>query len=236
LIFQEQGDDVTAVHHFKRALELLPSFTDVHVALGRSYLTLKDYPRAQIELELAVKLSPNDIQANYQLAVLYARLKDSQRAQQQMQIVERLKAATATPNKRLRNSPIPMEISLCNLCVLCVSVVCSAQNSSTTEHREHRVLPVTFEDVTQKSGITWVHNNAQSAARHLPETVGPGCAFFDYDNDGWLDIFFVNSGSSDFFTPDKPLRNALYRNNHDGTFTDVTVKPGLKRRQFSAWA
>jgi len=99
LIFQEQGDDVTAVHHFKRALELLPSFTDVHVALGRSYLTLKDYPRAQIELELAVKLSPNDIQANYQLAVLYARLKDSQRAQQQMQIVERLKAATATPNK-----------------------------------------------------------------------------------------------------------------------------------------
>ena len=99
LIFQEQGDDVTAVQHFKRALELLPSFTDVHVALGRSYLTLKDYPRAQIELELAVKLSPNDIQANYQLAVLYARLKDSQRAQQQMQIVERLKAATTTPNK-----------------------------------------------------------------------------------------------------------------------------------------
>jgi len=54
---------------------------------------------------------------------------------------------------------------------------------------------ITFEDVTQKSGITWVHNNAQSAARHLPETIGPGGAFFDYDNDGWLDIFFVNSGS-----------------------------------------
>src|SRR5262245_10425608 len=72
---------------------------------------------------------------------------------------------------------------------------------------------VTFEDVTQKSGITWVHNNAQSVARHLPETVGAGCAFIDYDNDGWLDIFFVNSGASDFFTPEKPLRNALYRNN-----------------------
>src|SRR5215510_14934818 len=73
----------------------------------------------------------------------------------------------------------------------------------------------TFADVTQKSGITWSHNNAQSDARHLPETVGAGCAFIDYDNDGWMDIFFVNSGSSDFFTPTRPLSNALYRNNHD---------------------
>ena len=121
---------------------------------------------------------------------------------------------------------------LCAISMFSVSLWCVvAQNSSTTEtqrtQRLHREEVVTFEDVTQKSGITWVHNNAQSAARHLPETIGPGCAFFDYDNDGWVDIFFVNSGSSDFFTPDKPLRNALYRNNHDGTFTDVTVKAGL---------
>lgn len=86
---------------------------------------------------------------------------------------------------------------------------------------------VTFEDVTKKSGITWVHTNARSDAHHAPEAVNPGCAFFDYDNDGWLDIIFINSGNSDFFTPDKPLRNALYRNNHDGTFTDVTSKAGL---------
>ena len=91
---------------------------------------------------------------------------------------------------------------------------------------------VTFEDVTQKSGITWVHNNAQSDARHLPETVGAGCAFIDYDNDGWMDIMFINSGSSDFFTPSTPLRNALYRNNHDGTFTDVTIKAGLSGGSF----
>ena len=90
----------------------------------------------------------------------------------------------------------------------------------------------TFEDVTQKSGITWSHNNAQSDARHLPETVGAGCAFIDYDNDGWMDIFFVNSGSSDFFTPTRPLSNALYRNNHDGTFTDVTAKAGLNFNSF----
>jgi hypothetical protein len=87
---------------------------------------------------------------------------------------------------------------------------------------------VTFVEVpAQKSGITWIHNNAHSNDRYLPETVGAGCAFFDYDNDGWMDIYLVNSGPSDFYTPSKPLRNALYHNNHDGTFTDVTDKAGV---------
>ena len=66
-----------------------------------------------------------------------------------------------------------------------------------------------------------------SAERYLPETLGPGCAFFDFDNDGWMDIYLVNSGVSDFFTPSKPLRNALYKNNRDGTFIDVTDKAGV---------
>src|SRR5437588_4608306 len=77
------------------------------------------------------------------------------------------------------------------------------------------------------SGITWVHENAMSDARYLPEALGPGCAFLDYDNDGWMDIYLVNSGPCDFFKPAKPLRNALYRNNRDGTFTDVTEKAGV---------
>ncbi len=85
-----------------------------------------------------------------------------------------------------------------------------------------------FEEVPpSKSGITWVHQNAMSAERYLPEALGPGCAFLDYDNDGWMDIYMVNSGASDFYTPAKPLRNALYRNNRDGTFTDVTEKAGV---------
>ena len=92
---------------------------------------------------------------------------------------------------------------------------------------------VTFEEVPpQTRKITWVHNNAQSADRQLPETVGAGCAFLDYDNDGWLDIYFVNSGPSDFFTPKTPLKNALYHNNHDGTFTDVTDRAGVAGGKF----
>ncbi len=93
--------------------------------------------------------------------------------------------------------------------------------------------PVTFTEVPpQQSNIVWKHDNAMSPDRYLPETCGAGCAFFDYDNDGWQDLFFVNSGASDFFTPTKPLKNALYRNNHDGTFTDVTDKAGVAGGQF----
>jgi len=62
---------------------------------------------------------------------------------------------------------------------------------------------------------------------HLPETVGAGCAFLDYDNDGWMDIYLINSGPCDFYSPPQPLRNALYRNNRDGTFSDVTLKAGV---------
>ena len=91
----------------------------------------------------------------------------------------------------------------------------------------------TFEEVSPiASKITWKHDNAQSPERQLPETVGAGCAFLDYDNDGWMDIYLVNSGPSDFFTPPVPLKNALYRNNRDGTFTDVTDKAGVAGGKF----
>jgi hypothetical protein len=85
-----------------------------------------------------------------------------------------------------------------------------------------------FESVpASRSGITWRHDNAMSEFRYLPETCGSGCAFVDYDNDGWMDIYLVNSGPADIYAPKAPIRNALYRNNRDGTFTDVTDKAGV---------
>lgn len=90
-----------------------------------------------------------------------------------------------------------------------------------------------FEEIAaQTSGILWVHENAMSEQRHLPESVGPGCAFLDYDNDGWMDVYLVNSGACDFYKPARPLRNALYRNNRDGTFTDVTGQAGVEGGSF----
>src|ERR1700757_2854818 len=75
--------------------------------------------------------------------------------------------------------------------------------------------PLFIEVPPAHSGIHWIHENAMSPKRYLPETMGPGCAFLDFDNDGWMDIYLVNSGPCDFWTPAKPVRNALYKNNRD---------------------
>ena len=83
------------------------------------------------------------------------------------------------------------------------------------------------EILPSSSGINFVHSSGHSAQKYLPESTGAGCAFLDYDNDGWMDIYLVNSGPCDFWTPPSPLRNALYKNNRDGTFTDVTEKAGV---------
>src|SRR5579863_1638138 len=88
-------------------------------------------------------------------------------------------------------------------------------------------LPAFVEVPPSQSKISWVHVAGISPKMYEPETLGAGCAFLDYDNDGWMDIYLVNSGPCDFFKPAKPLRNALYKNNRDGTFTDVTVKAGV---------
>ncbi len=85
---------------------------------------------------------------------------------------------------------------------------------------------VTFQDVSAKAGIHFVHNNGAFGKKFLPETVGPGVAFIDYDNDGWPDIFLVN-GTDWPGHGQKHTTPKLYHNNHDGTFTDVTHKAGL---------
>jgi hypothetical protein len=94
---------------------------------------------------------------------------------------------------------------------------------------------VTFQDVTAKAGIHFVHNNGAFGKKFLPETVGPGVAFIDYDNDGWPDIFLVNGtdwpGHGQRHTTPK-----LYHNNHDGTFTDVTHKAGLDIEMYGVGA
>ncbi|MGB7171108.1 MAG: CRTAC1 family protein [Acidobacteriaceae bacterium] len=83
-----------------------------------------------------------------------------------------------------------------------------------------------FVDITRAAGIHFVHNNGAFGKKWLPETMGPGVAFIDYDNDGWPDIFIVN-GTKWPGHPGHISTPVLYHNNHDGTFTDVTKKAGL---------
>lgn len=84
----------------------------------------------------------------------------------------------------------------------------------------------TFTDVTASAGVTFRHENGAFGKKYLPETMGSGVAVFDADGDGWQDLFFVNSRTWPG-QPAKPSAPALYRNNHNGTFTDVTAASGL---------
>ncbi|HLW79721.1 MAG TPA: VCBS repeat-containing protein, partial [Terriglobia bacterium] len=88
-------------------------------------------------------------------------------------------------------------------------------------------FPVQFVDVTQQAGLVFQHNSGAFGKKYLPETLGSGCAFFDFDNDGWLDVLLINGtdwpGHAHGATTMK-----LYRNQRDGTFADVTRQAGLE--------
>jgi hypothetical protein len=82
-------------------------------------------------------------------------------------------------------------------------------------------------DITAKAGISFKHNNGAFGGKYLPETLGSGVAVLDYDKDGWQDILLVNGADWPGHRSGKASTMALYRNNHDGTFADVTHRAGL---------
>jgi enediyne biosynthesis protein E4 len=117
------------------------------------------------------------------------------------------------------------------LAALCVIALASLLVEKTVISAPPESSSIQFRDVTEQAGIHFVHNNGAFGKKYLPETMGPGVAFIDYDNDGWPDIFLVNSmdwpGHGQKHSTPK-----LYHNNHDGTFTDVTHKAGLDMEMF----
>ena len=85
--------------------------------------------------------------------------------------------------------------------------------------------PVKFTDVTAAAGIRFTHNSGRAGRKFLPETLGAGGAFFDFDNDGWQDVILINS--KDWTPRGRRSLSALYRNNRQGGFTNITAGSGL---------
>ncbi len=96
-----------------------------------------------------------------------------------------------------------------------------------TAKTQNSAISVRYTDVRQAAGITFQQDSTQTEEKYYLETMGTGVAWIDYDQDGLMDLFFVQSAMTDIYKPPHPLRCALYHNHGDGTFTDVTEKSGL---------
>ena len=125
--------------------------------------------------------------------------------------------------------------SLALLTVLVIGSVFSLETRS-----DKGTAGVTYVDVTSASGLHFLHRNSATSSKYLIESATGGVALLDYDSDGWLDVFFVNGAKLKDPQPDAEIPeksspefwNRLFKNNHDGTFTDVTEKAGLQGRGY----
>ena len=120
----------------------------------------------------------------------------------------------AAPRGRCRSSLIQNVARLCGFLLSAGALATAA-------------APLSLRDATASSGIGFVHTDGSSGRRYIMETIASGLGLIDYDGDGFLDIYFLN-GAPLPGTPTPATRpvNALYRNNRDGTFTDVTSSSG----------
>jgi enediyne biosynthesis protein E4 len=112
------------------------------------------------------------------------------------------------------------------IATIALLILVSAHAQRPTAKRDP-AISVHYKDVRQQAGIMFKQDSTQTDEKYYLETMGTGVGWIDYDQDGLMDLFFVQSAATDIYKPAQPLRSALYRNNGDGTFTDVTEKTGL---------
>jgi len=136
-------------------------------------------------------------------------------------------------NRRLRAMAV-------TLCAITLSLAAAQTNSASTSNSTSKVErapaltrplsppKVNFVDIAERAGLNAkTEDGGDKTKRYIIETTGSGAAFFDFDNDGWPDIFLVNGSRLEGFPKGQEPTSHLYRNNHDGTFTDVTQKAGV---------
>src|SRR6266849_3344686 len=119
----------------------------------------------------------------------------------------------------------------CGAIVLLSAAIAMTRHQQTVASQASKApdsrIAVRYTDVRQAAGITFRQDSTQTGEKYYLETMGTGVGWIDYDQDGLMDLFFVQSAATDIYKPAHPLRSVLYHNNGDGTFTDVTAKAGV---------
>ena len=125
-----------------------------------------------------------------------------------------------------------MMTALATVALLAAAVAIRGLAARTTVHAQPSPpaatgIRVHFTDVTAAAGITFRHDATMSPEKEYIETMGNGLGWIDYDQDGLMDLYLVQTAAAEWYKPPSPLRSALYHNNGDGTFTDVTARAGV---------
>jgi hypothetical protein len=102
----------------------------------------------------------------------------------------------------------------------------------TTTDTGSAVASPAFRDVSATAGVSFIHVNGASPAKHFPEIMGSGGLFFDVDDDGWIDIFLVDGGSEASPVVARTARHRLFRNRQNGTFEDITTRSGIRHSNY----
>src|SRR5260221_847782 len=133
-------------------------------------------------------------------------------------------------NIRPRNTPTT-SLWITLLAALCSLLALKSLAAQSTKKYDPPIT-VKFTDIRKQAGITFLQDSTQTEEKLYLETMGTGVAWLDYDQDGLMDLYFVQSGPTDFYKPDHPMRSALYHNNAYRTFTDVTAKAGVAAENY----
>ena len=182
------------------------------VGVGRARARSGDLAGAVEQFERAVQLAPENFEAHYELAKAFTAMG---RPDAGADASSRSASSCAAPT-------VPGSAMTARLLVVFagIAAIVSAQAPAS--------LGFAFTDVAQEAGLTALTTyGGQRTNKFLLETTGCGVAMLDYDNDGWLDLFFVNGTTLEGFPSGKEPASHLYRNRGNGTFEDVTVRAGL---------
>src|ERR1035438_6279934 len=129
------------------------------------------------------------------------------------------------PNRSSTASPV-LNLFLSLTALLSLGLL-SRPLSGQDPKSKDQAIPVHFTDVRKAAGLDFLQDGTGTDEKYYLETMGTGVGWIDYDQDGLMDLYFVQSAATDIYKPPHPLRSALYHNNGDGTFTDVTDKAGV---------
>ena len=236
-IYLERNLTEKAIEEFSLAVSLDPKLAKAHLQLGLAEARAGKHDQAVEAFQRALELDPTNHRIHYNLSMSLKRLGKDSEAQQHLEIFKKSQAQAEEQEYR------ELQVEISKRTDLKDPKAGLVPSSPTSEPRHmdksstlHAPGEVVFRDAASQAGIHFRHINGATPEKYMPETMGSGCLFFDYNDDGWIDIFLVNGGSLVNSKLAASSHSALYRNNGDGTFSEVTQQAGVKNQGYGMGA